>query len=190
MKSPERELHGLKDLEGAAANLVDTIASHKATVLFWYGTACPCVLRYHERIHALRDAFATQEVAFVAIASNADDDAKRVDESRQARGFELPILMDPQGRFAVKMGVRSTPTVVILDDLGQVRFRGWIDNERLPGVEGRIPYAENVLQSILTPNAPRVAEKSPAYGCRITRALGEASECAEVRPSEPPPCTH
>jgi hypothetical protein len=70
------------------------------------------------------------------------------------------------------MGARSTPTVVVLDRKGDVRFLGWLDNERLPGVEGREPWLDLALAGVLD-GRNDFKKKTPTYGCVITRSLSE-----------------
>jgi hypothetical protein len=169
----------LTDLDGAAVDVAGTLAAHEATLLVWWATECPCVRRYEPRIRALRARYDAERVAVFAVASNADDSAARVRAVAAERGFDLPVWMDPGGALASSLGVRTTPGAVVLDRAGRVRFAGWIDNEREPGEDGRVAYAEQALDAVLGIGPSDVAERSPVYGCRITRTLGEPSPCSK-----------
>jgi hypothetical protein len=144
-------------------------AGRDATVLvFWSGT-CPCVRRYQERVDGLLDAYPAARVRVVGVSSNAGEpyaDVLRVASERQVR---IPILRDEGGALARSLGARSTPTVVVLDASGAVRYLGWLDNERLPGDPGREPWLDRALQGVLD-GKTSFASRSPTYGCAITRS--------------------
>jgi peroxiredoxin len=166
----------LRDGAGQPLDLAEVARAHDATVLFFWATRCPCVVRYQERMLALRRAYPTERVAMLAVVSNADDDLAHAVEVARARGFTLPLVHDPGGRLARRLDARTTPTTVILDREGAVRFVGWIDNERPPGTRGRVAYVEEALGALLAGSAPPTA-RAPVYGCVITRAIAEAPAC-------------
>jgi hypothetical protein len=161
----------LRAADGAAVTLDELRAGRDATVVvFWSGT-CPCVRRYQERVDALLDAWPPERVRVIAVASNAGeslDDALRV---ARERGVKVPLYRDEGGRVAEALGAKSTPTAVVLDAKGAVRFLGWIDNERLPGDRKREPWLDRAVQGVL--DGSKFASKTPVYGCRITRSLFE-----------------
>lgn len=155
---------------GDHLSLAKIAAGSPATVLVWWATQCPCVTRYQSRMEALAARYSPQGVSFFAIASNSDDSAQRVQEVAKQRGFALPILMDIGGSLASQLNVRTTPTVVITDATGEVRYRGWIDNERFANDPQRIAYVENALDDLLA-NRAVASPSSPIYGCKITKRL-------------------
>lgn len=149
-----------------------------AVVLVWWASACPCVARYADRVAALRDRYADAPLAFVYVASNADD----ADPATLADGGDraLPVLRDPGGRLARALDVISTPTVVVVDRAGAVRYHGWLDNERDVGVAGREPWLEGALDALLA--GERLSQRRPTWGCTITRSIGEERVCATPPP--------
>lgn len=151
-----------------SGNIKPVIPLSKATVLIWWSTSCPCVLRFQSRMHDLQKDYASRSVAVFAVASNADDSFEDIQKVVKERGFKLPMLYDSQGVLAKEIGVYTTPTAVLLDQTGEVKFVGWIDNERLPGVPGRIPYLQNALDQLLDGKVIKTP-RAPVYGCRITR---------------------
>lgn len=160
----------LVSLNGKPFPLLSQVKKHKATVLAWWATQCPCVKRYQQRIEQLKAQYSTQKVQVLAIASNADDSPLVLWKNAVERRFQVPILLDKNGQLARYLGVSSTPTVVILDAEGKVRFFGWIDNERKPGESGRVAYAEDALKSLLQ-DQPIGLSRAPFYGCTITRGF-------------------
>lgn len=159
-----------------SADLPRLIASHEATVLVWWASSCPCVRRYHARIEALPATWGPRGVAVVAVSSNADDSPERLRATVAERGLSLPLVLDPGAALAASLRVVSTPTVVVVDREGRVRFHGWIDNERTPGTRGRQAWLDDALEAVLAGHEPSVA-RSPAWGCTITRSLGGGGRC-------------
>ena len=186
---PAQPVANLRPLDGAQTDLPSVVRSHQATVLIWWATRCPCVRRYEERILALRSAFSEQSVALLAVSSNADDDPQRLRAVSRERGFSLPIVVDPAGGLATMLGVRATPTAVVLDRSGRIRFRGWIDNERTTGQRGRVAYVELAVNALLGTGANDAPRSSPVFGCRITRSISEPQQCVPA-PAAAPACEH
>lgn len=163
---------GVLAADGRRVSLDELRAGRDATVLVFWSAGCPCVRRYQERVDTLLDAYPKDRVRVVALVSNAGESL--ADDLRVAveRGVRVPIYRDEGGRVARSMGARSTPTVVVLDGKGDVRFLGWIDNERLPGTEGREPWLDQALAGVLA-GRNDFKKKTPTYGCIITRSLSE-----------------
>lgn len=186
LTTPERSLQELTSLSGVSFDLTRTIKQHKATVLFWWSTRCPCVKRYQTRMEHLQTHFGKRQVALLAVASNAGDTPLRIQKVATKRHFRLPIVHDPGGRLARFLGVRSTPAVVLLDRGGKVRYAGWIDNERRLGQSGRRAYLRSALEAVLV--GQKVTRKrTTMLGCDITRSLFGA---AIKQPPKAPPKAH
>lgn len=173
----------LIDPRGVPVAVDELTRDRAATVLIFWSGSCPCVRRYQRRVEALLERYPAERVRAVGVVSNAGEtlaDARRV---AAERGVRLPLYGDPDGRLAQAVGARSTPTVVVLDQRGAVRFQGWIDNERAPGERGREPWLERALDALLAGHE-RFAARTPTYGCAITRSLfgNEAQRCCTVPP--------
>lgn len=165
----------LVDLDGNRWDLDEVVARHQATLLVFWATGCPCVARYQRRIDELSRFH--PEVAVVAVSSNADDDLATLRTLYPARSPLVPLAIDPGGRLADGVGAKSTPTAVVVDREGRIRYVGWIDNERQPGTEGRKPFVEEALSAVLEGREPAL-RNGPSWGCRITRSLGEDTRCS------------
>ncbi len=164
--------------DGAATTLDELRARHEATVLVFWSATCPCVRRYQERVDALLDRYPAARLSVVGVSSNAGESFADVQRVAKERGVRIPILWDEGARVAEALGVASTPSVVVLDASGAVRYLGWIDNERLPGDPRREPWLDRALQGVLEGKGT-FASRSPTYGCAITRSLfrSEPSSC-------------
>jgi hypothetical protein len=167
--------------DGSTTTLDELRRGHDATVLVFWSATCPCVRRYQERVDGLLDAYPPSRVRVVGVSSNAGEPFADVLREAKERQVRIPILRDVGGLVAETLGVTSTPTVVVLDATGAVRFLGWVDNERLPGVEDREPWLELALKGVLDGRG-EFSARSPTYGCAITRSLfgKEQGSCCTV----------
>ncbi len=168
--------------DGARVSVDGLCAQHEATVLVFWSAGCPCVRRYQARLDALLGRYPERRVLLAAVVSNAGES---LDEARQVatrRGVKVPLYADPSGALAQWVGAKSTPTAVVLDRDGRVRFKGWIDNEREPGTPGRQPWLENAIDGVL--DGRGFTARTPTWGCTITRSLfaAESGGCAAPNP--------
>ncbi|MCB9644570.1 MAG: redoxin domain-containing protein [Myxococcales bacterium] len=161
----------LRRLDGSAYPLAQVVRSHRATLLVWWSRTCPCVKRYQTRMDGLYKVYASRDVAVVAVDSNADDSLEDLRAVHQKRRISVPFVQDQGALLADYFGVETTPSVVLLDSMGKVRFFGWIDNERKVGVAGREPYVEDALEQLLAKH-PIKRARTAYYGCSITREWG------------------
>jgi peroxiredoxin len=166
----ETSLLSLKSADGDTVTLDGLRSGHDATVIVFWSATCPCVRRYQERVDALLDAYPPDRVRILAVSSNVGESFEDALRVAKERGVQVPLYRDESGRVADALGARSTPTVVVLDAKGKVRFLGWIDNERRPGESGREPWLERALTGVLD-GTTKFSSRSPVYGCRITRSL-------------------
>jgi len=155
-----------------AVTLDALAATHDATVLVFWSAGCPCVRRYQARVDALLTR-APGRVQVVAVSSNAGESFEEAQRVAAERGVKVPLWLDPGGEVARLVGARSTPTAVVLDRRGVVRFVGWIDNEREPGADDREPWLERAIDGVLANGA--FAARTPTWGCTITRAAFSSS---------------
>lgn len=153
-----------------------------ATVLVFWSDSCPCVRRYQERVDSLLDAWPAGRLRVLGVSSNAGETFEGVLAAAAERKVRIPIFRDEGGAVAQALGADSTPTVVLLDASGAIRFRGWLDNERLPGQPGREPWLERAIKGVLD-GSTSFPSRSPTYGCTITRSLFSAP-CCSIHPPE------
>lgn len=163
----------LKSAEGTLVPMSDLWRERQATVLIFWSGACPCVRRYQARMDALMDRYPAEQVRVLGVSSNAGEAFDEVLRLARERGVRLPIYRDEDGQVARAVDAHSTPTVVVLDGHGVIRFRGWMDNERLPDDPKREPWLDLALQSLLENRA--FSARTPIFGCPITRSLSAAT---------------
>lgn len=155
--------------DGESFALDGLLKEKPVTVLVWWASTCPCVKRYEKRVHDLAARYT--DLAFYHVASNADDGLEEIASAKTP----LPILYDFSGELAEHLGVRSTPTVIVLTSLGEVLFRGWIDNEHDVGDADREPWLDEALTRINKGDTSLT--QTPTWGCTVTRSIGQAGRC-------------
>jgi hypothetical protein len=95
------------------------------------------------------------------------------------------VWRDDDGALAEALGAHTTPTVVFVARYGRVLYRGWIDNERAPGEDGREAWLEDALSGFFAGRP--FAARTPTWGCTITRSLARsAAPTCHVVPGEQP----
>lgn len=134
MDKPVRDFalpNAVADTPGAIVNLSD-FKNKKNVVLVWMSYTCPVTRQYEERLGKLVQAYggAGSDVAFVAVHANSPETNARIRRYAQDKNFAGPVLDDKAKvpGMTEYFGVRATPTVVIVDKQGVLRFKGRIDN--------------------------------------------------------------
>lgn len=104
----------------------------QAVVLFFGSVDCPRTAEYDARIERLARAYSNDNrVTFLALdvtprSDSIDRSMLRHNGTVAARGF--PTLLDDRGVIAHRYSASRTPTFVVLDPQGVVRYRGPFDN--------------------------------------------------------------
>jgi peroxiredoxin len=150
------EFHALDDYGG------------KIVVLEFWSFKCAVSLAYVDRMEALTAAYRDRGVVFLAVDSNENESPLEVRRNAENLHVSIPVLMDQDARLADSLGATHTPSLVILDRSGIIRYRGAIDNNKRTNESGRIPYAEETIEAMLTGKEIPQAE-TRVFGCSIRR---------------------
>ena len=152
----EGKPHALEDYEG------------KIVILEFWSFKCPVSLAYDDRVSVLLSKFGKRGVVVLGIASNKNESAVAVKRNAENLHLPFPVMMDPDGSVAERLGATHTPSIAILDRTGVLRYRGAIDNDKRDDERGRMPYAEEALGALLSGQPPPMAE-TKVFGCSIKR---------------------
>ncbi len=164
----------LADANGQRVSLGDFRG--KTVVLEWFNPKCEFVSSLHENgtFGNTAQGLSSQGVQFIAINSTAPGNIGFSSAYGQAMcnqwDVEYPLLADPNGTVQSQFGVTLSPTVVVIDPQGVVRYFGAPDNSPLGNQRGNT-YVNHVQNAI---NAIQAGEevKRPTtkeYGCEIER---------------------
>jgi len=148
--------HSLNDYKG------------KIVILAFWSFKCPVSLAYDRRLAELAEQYGPKGVVILGIDSNSDESAEAIQKNAASLDLAYPILLDPDGVVADRLGATHTPTIFILDRDFVVRYAGMVDNGKKPGEKGRESYAAQALDAILAGKAVAV-EETKGGGCSIKR---------------------
>lgn len=93
----------------------------RVVVLDFFATWCgPCVAEM-PHIRKLADEYAARGVTFVSISP---EEREVVERAVHRFGLSHPVVADPDNKIFRKYRVRQLPTVVVVDDKGEIRALG------------------------------------------------------------------
>jgi len=101
----------------------------RPVVLVFWSSRCPVCKRYAEVLQKLAGALGDR-AAVVLVASGADETPENVRQVKDEAKLRLRVLLDTESKAAKALGVRVTPTALLLDAEGVLRYRGPIDDDR------------------------------------------------------------
>jgi peroxiredoxin len=131
--------------------VLHTLAQYKGKktlVLTWVSYNCSVSWRYEKRLGKLLQDYGKKDVAFLAVRSSANDTVEGMRKYADARNLEMPVLYDEKNRLADYYNVRITPTFVIIDKDGVMRYRGSFDDDA-DEAAAKAPYVRNALDAVL-----------------------------------------
>ena len=117
----------IRDINGQALNFFNP--SGRISVLFFIASDCPISNSYAPEIQRLCQAYGTRNVSCSLLYEDVGIDPaavrKHLDEYRY-RG--IPAVIDGERKGAKLANVSVTPSAVVVDGRGEIRYRGRIDN--------------------------------------------------------------
>lgn len=135
----------------------------KATVLFFLSTDCPVAKQYTPRINRLVDKFGPQGVVFKAYFPNELEKPTEVASYCKERGYGFSYALDPGAKVAKLQGVKTIPSVVVLNEKGERVYIGAIDdNKVVDNVKKR--YLADALAAVVD-GKPVGTYETEAFGC-------------------------
>jgi thiol-disulfide isomerase/thioredoxin len=142
----------------------------KSLVVVFIGNGCPTVRAYEDRLKDLHEKYAEKGVQLVAVNSNNphlspfDTHAEMVARARE-RVLPFPYLKDQDGSLAGAFGAVSTPHAYVFDGDRRLRYRGRIDDARIPESVTKRDLDEAV-GALVEGRRPPVEATDP-FGCSI-----------------------
>lgn len=142
----------------------------RVLVVVFIGNGCPTVHAYEERLSHLHQKYTGKGVQLVAVNSNNphlspfDTHAEMVARAGEA-GLPFPYLKDEDGSLARAFGAVSTPHAFVFNGDRRLRYRGRIDDARIPESVTRRDLDE-AIGALLEGRRPPVDATVP-FGCTI-----------------------
>jgi thiol-disulfide isomerase/thioredoxin len=153
-----------------ATHTLDEYAGAEFLVVMVIGNGCPTVRAYEDRLKELHQRYAGRGVQLVAVNSNNphlspfDTHEEMVRRAAEA-GLPFPYLKDEEGSLARGLGAISTPHAFVFDGERRLRYRGRIDDARIPESVTRRDLDE-ALRALVDRGDPLVTTTEP-FGCSI-----------------------
>src|SRR5206468_1779260 len=149
---------------------LDDFGPKKAVVLVFTNTTCPLAQRYLPTLQALHAEYVDKGVQVVAV--NAADEDSVVAMATQAvkHEAEIPFVKDFGGVAAQALGVKRTPTAVVIDGEKRLRYRGRIDDQYRLGGPRAAPARRDLkdaLDAVLA-GGTVASPETEVDGCPIT----------------------
>jgi thiol-disulfide isomerase/thioredoxin len=142
----------------------------KLKVVIFTCNQCPYAKAFEPRIIELAKRFQNKGVAFYAVDPN--DDARYPEESvanmkarAEEKGYPFPYLKDGDSKVARAYGARVTPHVFLVDQQGNVRYRGYVDDSAKPEQRQNQGLANAINALLQGRDVPETVTRE--FGCSI-----------------------
>lgn len=162
LKSIYAGLHRLDDLKAK-----DT----KAVVCAFLDTECPIAQKYIPRLKDIHQRLEKKGVRVLGVYANSRVNIWSMAAHAHDSDIPFPVFQDVDQRLADRLGVQTTPEVVVLDSKLQKQYQGPIDNQFKRGGNLKKPtetYLEDALSALLGDQPVQVSHV-PASGCPLGR---------------------
>ena len=162
----------LADQTGTTHQLADYRG--KVVVLEWINPNCPFSRRHAEEGTMTRLATGNPEVVWLAVNSTASGHGDFLAPERHAaynaeHEIAYPVLYDSDGKVGRAYGAKTTPHMIVIDEVGNVVYDGAIDDDPYGRSEQRTNYVQGALTAYAEGRAPQPATTKP-YGCTVKYA--------------------
>jgi len=153
----------------------------RATVLYSWSVACPCILEMEARMRALWSRWGEhdREVRWLALAGEPGESLAALRAKHEDMEAFYPVLRDPDQRVLRRLAIRHAGQVAILDAQGRLAYRGSVDAD---WQDGHAEHLAAALEAVLAGRAPEPAERPRVYGCEYALPLSCVSEGTAPEP--------
>ena len=166
-RAPDFQLPGVDGNDYSLASF----KNKKILVVVFTCNHCPYVQAYEERMRALQEEFADQNVQLVAINANdsvayPEDNFRNMVKRAKARRFNFPYLRDETQRTARAYGAEYTPEAFVLNSRFMVRYIGRVDDNWQHPEKVKSHDLRKAIEAVLA-HKPVENPVTHAIGCTI-----------------------
>jgi len=101
----------------------------KEVVLFFMSEQCDVTWRYEKRMGQLMQQYGKKDVAFLSVRCSANDTPQSICKFAESKNFVMPLLNDANGLMTDYFHVTNTPSFVLIDKKGTLRYFGSFDDD-------------------------------------------------------------
>lgn len=109
-------------LDGKSIDSSNIIGKKSAFFVFW-ATWCPNCKKEVPHINELAKKLGPQGMQFLGINVGINDSLKKVQRYAEKYQMQYPLVFDEDSQLTREFGISGTPTVIIVDKSGIVRYR-------------------------------------------------------------------
>lgn len=131
----------------------------KGFVLVFMTPTCDHCIMYEDRVMALDKKYKPKGYPIVAIGPYGDDPVKypldampEMKKMSDKKGFTFPYLSDDRFKYTFMLGIRQTPTAVVLQKKPNgflIKYIGRIDDNEDPKATPKSKFVEQELNKLL-----------------------------------------
>ena len=160
----------LTDVYGKTGPFADH-RGERWTVVAFLGTECPLARLYASRLSDLARQFDGQQVEFVGVNSNCQDNLTEIEAYGRRYDLTIPMLKDVGHHLADALGAKRTPQVFVLDQENRVVYQGRIDDQYGVGYSRDKPNRHDLRLALtaLSTGDPVELPLTEPVGCIIGR---------------------
>ncbi len=112
----------LKTLEGKDVRLGDYKGKNPVYLIFW-ATWCPVCEEEIPNLKAIYSRFQPKGLVLLAINVGINDSLKKAALYKEKHKLPYAVLFDNDGSITKSYGVMGTPTMIVMDKNGIIRYR-------------------------------------------------------------------
>lgn len=99
---------------------MDSLLGEKVTVISFWGTWCAPCKEELTFLNELYSVYKDSGLQVIGVNTDSPRNLKKVKPMVKSYGWKFPIVMDLQGSFMRKFGVRALPTSIFVDCEGKI----------------------------------------------------------------------
>jgi peroxiredoxin len=153
---------------GGGGRLILSDLRGQFVVIHFWSAECPWSRRADLVLVYRQQAWEKLNIRIVGVACNANESENEIRNEAATRHLKYPLAADYAQDITNAYRIQITPTFVILDRRGYIRYVGAIDdanaNQRLP----KVIYLDRALYAITRDQTPNPTITQP-YGSAVVR---------------------
>ncbi len=142
----------------------------KALVMVFVLQDCPIANSYMPELNRLRESFAPRGIGFCVMETDPQITLEQARKHADDYQVQWPVVMDVDHQWVKLAGAKKTPEVVVFSPIGEILYRGRIDDRYVALGKRRMEVTSHDLQDALDAilaEKPVPTSITEAVGCFI-----------------------
>jgi peroxiredoxin len=112
------------DADGKIRPILSYKSANDVLVIGFYSPRCPQNEKVWFKLRLLYEHYRGWHAAFVGVSTAGDETLEELAEAMKKAHLNYPAVRDDQQKMARALNVTVLPEIIIVDDWGQLRYRG------------------------------------------------------------------